>query len=142
MFVVTGLAIVGLPMLSGFVGEFLILSGSMQAAVAHHHFWTAIAATGVIFSAAYMLTMLQRVFYADLGAKPASIAPRDLGAREHLALWPLAILFLVMGLASPFWTRAIEPATSALTDSATPAAMPPASAVVTLSAQSAPGGAR
>ncbi len=56
MFVITGLSIIGLPMLNSFVGEFLILSGSMQSAFAHHHFWTALATLGVILSAAYMLT--------------------------------------------------------------------------------------
>ena len=139
MFVITGLAIVGLPMLSGFVGEFLVLSGSMQAPFAHRHLWTALAATGVIFSAAYMLTMLQRVFYADLGTKPAAVMPRDLDAREHTALWPLMILFLIMGLASPFWTRAIDPVTAALASPAPPAAAPPSSAIVSLST---PGGTR
>lgn len=114
MFVITGLTIVGLPMLSGFVGEFLILSGSMHASFPHQHLWTALATSGAILSAAYMLTMIQRVFYADLGPKPSSIPPRDLDAREHLAIWPLAILFLVMGLASPLWTRAIGPASEVL----------------------------
>jgi NADH-quinone oxidoreductase subunit M len=108
MFVITSLAAIGLPMLSGFVGEFLILSGSMQAHVAHYHFWTTLATTGVIFSAAYMLTMIQRVFYGGLGPTPASIADWDLDPREHLALWPMVILFLVMGVASPLWMQAID----------------------------------
>jgi NADH-quinone oxidoreductase subunit M len=108
MFVITSLSAIGLPMLSGFVGEFLILSGSMQAHVAHFHFWTTLATTGVIFSAAYMLTMIQRVFYSGLGPKPASMPAWDLDAREHLALWPMAILFLVMGVASSIWTQAID----------------------------------
>jgi NADH-quinone oxidoreductase subunit M len=108
MFVITALAAVGLPMLSGFVGEFLILSGSMQSHVAHYHLWTTLATTGVIFSAAYMLTMIQRVFYSGLGPRPASMPVWDLDAREHLALWPMVILFLVLGVASPYWTRAID----------------------------------
>jgi NADH-quinone oxidoreductase subunit M len=145
MFVITGLTLVGLPMLSSFVGEFLILSGSMQATLGHRHLWTALATTGVILSAAYMLTMIQRVFYAEPGPKPASIPPRDLDAREHLALWPLAILFLVMGLASPYWTRAIGPAVTAL---ANPPASSPASPnaapapATAAAAQTIPGGAR
>jgi NADH-quinone oxidoreductase subunit M len=107
-FVITALAAIGLPMLSGFVGEFLILSGSMQAHVAHYHLWTALATSGVIFSAAYMLTMIQRVFYCDLGPKPATTPTWDLDAREHLALWPMVILFLALGVASPIWMRAID----------------------------------
>jgi NADH-quinone oxidoreductase subunit M len=121
MFVITALAMIGLPILSGFVGEFLILSGGMQAVVVHRHFWTALATTGVIFSAAYMLTMIQRVFYRHLGQKADAIPPRDLDAREHLALWPMVALFLIMGVASPLWMHAIDAygtATAALPSSA------------------------
>ncbi len=108
MFVITTLAAIGLPMLNGFVGEFLILSGSMQSGFAHHARWTALATTGVIFGAAYMLTMVQRVFYANLGPKSASIEASDLDPREHLALWPMAALFLLMGVFSPVWMKAID----------------------------------
>jgi NADH-quinone oxidoreductase subunit M len=110
MFVVTTLSLIGLPMLNNFVGEFLILSGSMQSVLSHHILWTALATSGVIFSAAYMLVMIQRVFYGDLGRHPRAINGWDLDAREHLALWPMVILFLVMGVASPFWLRAIDTA--------------------------------
>ena len=46
LFVITTLSIIGLPMLNSFVGEFLILSGSMQSTFAHHHLWTALATIG------------------------------------------------------------------------------------------------
>jgi NADH-quinone oxidoreductase subunit M len=108
MFVITTLAIIGLPMLSSFVGEFLILSGSMQSRFGHEHLWTTLATTGVIFSAAYMLSMIQRVFYGEIGSKPDRIVAHDLDSREHLAMWPLVVLFLVMGVASPLWMRAID----------------------------------
>ena len=108
MFVITSLAAVGLPMLNGFVGEFLILSGSMQTVFRHHVLWTVIAATGVIFGATYMLWMIQRVFYGTPGLRPEEVPGWDLTAREHLELWPLAALFLIMGIASPFWMRAID----------------------------------
>ncbi|RXH56240.1 complex I subunit 4 family protein [Granulicella sibirica] len=108
MFVVTTLAVVGLPMLNGFVGEFLILAGSMQSAFAHHILWTTVATTGVILSASYMLWMIQRVFYGDIGYKPDTVQAPDLDLREHVSLWILAILFLVMGVRSTFWLRAID----------------------------------
>lgn len=108
MFVITTLAIIGLPMLNSFVGEFLILSGTMQASITHRHFWTALATSGVILSAAYMLTMIQRVFYSGLGPKSAQIDAPDLDAREHIALWPMVVLFLIMGVASPLWMRSID----------------------------------
>jgi NADH-quinone oxidoreductase subunit M len=108
MFVITVLAAAGLPMLNGFVGEFLILSGSMQSIITHHILWTVLASTGVIFGASYLLLMIQRVFYGKLGVRPDEVPGWDLTAREHLELWPLAALFLLMGVASPLWMRAID----------------------------------
>lgn len=107
-FVITGLSLIGLPMLNSFVGEFLILTGGMQSIFGHHIVWTTIATTGVILSAAYMLTATQRVFYGELGLRSENPAP-DLLPREHLAMWPLLILFLVLGTASPYWMRSIDP---------------------------------
>jgi NADH-quinone oxidoreductase subunit M len=117
-FVITSLSVVGLPMLNGFVGEFLVLTGSMQSNVAHHTGWTVLATTGVILTASYMLWMIQRVFYGDLNFNTAEVAAPDLSAREHLALWPLVTLMLLMGVASPFWMRAIDIAGTGLADQA------------------------
>jgi NADH-quinone oxidoreductase subunit M len=111
LFVITTLSVVGLPMLNGFVGEFLVFSGVMQSG---HTAWTAVATSGVILTAAYMLWMIQRVFYGSLGTKSELIAGWDLDTREHLALWPLVALFLAMGVFSPVWTRAIDTAGTAL----------------------------
>jgi NADH-quinone oxidoreductase subunit M len=110
MFVLTALSVTGLPMLNGFVGEFLVFSGTMQSTIAHHMGWTVLATSSVILTASYMLWMIQRVFYGELGRRPETITPVDLTAREHLALWPLVALFLFMGIASPVWLRAIDPA--------------------------------
>jgi len=108
MFVIVTLAAIGLPMLNGFVGEFLILSGTMQSLVAHHVLWTVLATTGVIFGASYMLWMIQRIFYGSVGLRPSEVQGWDLSPREHAELWPFAVLFLVMGLASPLWMKAID----------------------------------
>lgn len=110
LFVITALSNVGLPMLNSFVGEFLILSGTASnKLVAHPWLWTTVATTGVIFAAAYLLTMIQRTFYADLGAAPSEITGWDLTTREHLALWPMVALFLYMGLSSPSFMRFLDP---------------------------------
>jgi NADH-quinone oxidoreductase subunit M len=135
MFVITTLSIIGLPMSNSFVGEFLILSGSMQSTFAHHHLWTALATTGVILSAAYMLSMIQRVFYCDLGPKPEKIAGWDLDAREHLALWPVVALFLVMGVASPLWLKAIDGAGVAMADHSPTLNVTPPDHVIKLEAE-------
>ncbi len=55
-----------------------------------------------------MLMMIQRVFYGSLGLKSAAVTAPDLDAREHLALWPVVAVMLVMGVASPYWMRAID----------------------------------
>ena len=116
LFVIMTLSAIGLPMLNGFVGEFLILNGSMQSMLPHHVLWTALATTGVILSAAYMLTTVQRVFYGSIGHKITDSTTWDLTLREHLALWPLTILFFILGIASPIWMRAIDPASTAMAD--------------------------
>ena len=133
LFVITTLSLVGLPMLNGFVGEFLILSGSMQAAFAHHMVWTVLATTGVILSASYMLWMIQRVFYGDLGIKSENVKGWDLDAREHLAMWPLVILFLMMGVASPIWLRAIDAAGTRIAATQS-SSVPPQAQITTASA--------
>ena len=59
-----------------------------------------------------MLWMYQRVFFGVV-KNPANATLTDLDGRERLALWPLAGLALVMGVASPWWMRAIDPAVRA-----------------------------
>jgi NADH-quinone oxidoreductase subunit M len=140
LYAITTLSIIGLPMLNSFVGEFLILSGSMQSPFAHRHILTALATTGVILSAAYMMRMLQRVFYCDLGSKPQAIAGWDLDTREHLALWPLVVLFLAMGLAPSLWTRSIDTYGTAVNAAILSPAAPTSIQVTSL--QTTAGGAR
>lgn len=108
LYVVTTLSLIGLPMLNSFVGEFLILSGSMQANNPHHILWTVMATTGVILSAGYMLLMIQRVFYGSLGVVSERTTPHDLNFREHVAMWPLVALMLLMGVASPYWMKTLD----------------------------------
>lgn len=109
LFVITTLSLIGLPLMNGFVGEFLILSGSYGV----HPGWGAAATIGVILSAAYMLWLVQRVFYGPQSALIEGHSSQDMSAREHLALWPMAILMLVMGVASSYWMKAIDQANTA-----------------------------
>jgi NADH-quinone oxidoreductase subunit M len=99
------LASVGLPLLNGFVGEFLVLSGAFQA----HMWWGIVGATGVIWSACYLLWMYQRVFFGTVKHEENNSLP-DLTIRERVALWPAAIAALVMGVAPMLWLNAIDPA--------------------------------
>lgn len=104
LFVITSLSLVGLPILNSFVGEFLILSSGF----ATHPAWGAAATAGVVLSASYMLWMVQRVFYGTRSPLVEGHTATDLVAREHFMLWPMALLMLVMGVASPYWIRAID----------------------------------
>jgi NADH-quinone oxidoreductase subunit M len=108
-FLVITLASIGLPLLNGFIGEFLVLSGAFQA----HKLWGILGATGVIWSACYMLWMYQRVFFGRVSL-PVNAALPDLDTRERTALWPLAAAALVMGVVPLIWLTAINPAAQAL----------------------------
>jgi NADH-quinone oxidoreductase subunit M len=99
------LASVGLPLLNGFIGEFLVLSGAFQAKM----WWGVVGATGVIWSACYLLWMYQRVFYGTVKHAENNSLP-DLQLREQVALWPAAIMALVMGVAPLLWLNTIDPA--------------------------------
>lgn len=103
------LASVGLPMLNGFVGEFLTLAGAFQA----RPVYGIIGATGVIWSACYLLWMYQRVFYGKVTHSENSSIP-DLSPREQLALWPTAVAALIMGVAPILWLNIINPAVESL----------------------------
>ena len=108
LFLVITLSSIGLPLMNGFVGEFLILSGAFQAKA----LYGILAASGVIWSACYMLWMYQRVFYGEVTHDVNRTLP-DATLRERIALWPLALAALLMGIASPFWMNTIDPASAA-----------------------------
>jgi len=98
----------GLPLLNGFIGEFLVMSGAFQAKPVYG----ILAATGVIWSAVYLLWMFQRVFYGKV-THAANNSLDDLSGSEKLAIWPCAAAALVMGVAPIIWLKAIDPAVQA-----------------------------
>jgi NADH-quinone oxidoreductase subunit M len=99
------LASVGLPLLNGFIGEFLVLSGAFRA----RPVYGVVAATGVIWSACYLLWMYQRVFFGKVTQAVNETLP-DLSGREKAALLPTAAAALVMGVVPSIWLNAIDPA--------------------------------
>jgi NADH-quinone oxidoreductase subunit M len=104
-FVIAALAMIGLPMLSGFIGEFIILSNTFTDI---SRSWAIAAALGVILGAAYMLWLVQRLFYGPESALAASKPSADLGLGELAVLTPLVVLMLVMGLAPNLWLNSIQ----------------------------------
>jgi len=105
LFVIATLAMIGLPMLSGFVGEFLVLSSTFGGV---SRSWASFAALGVILGAAYMLWLVQRIFYGGLSDLASSRPPLDLGFGQLLVLCPLAVLMLVLGLVPNLWLPSIQ----------------------------------
>jgi NADH-quinone oxidoreductase subunit M len=104
-FVIASLAMIGLPMLNSFVGEFLILSSTFTGVSKG---WAIASSVGMILGAAYMLWLVQRLFYGPESQLTASKPTGDLHFRELAVLWPLAALMLVMGLAPSLWLPSIE----------------------------------
>ena len=92
-FVIAMLSSVGLPGLNGFVGEFLILSGSFQT----HPRWVIVAATGVILAAIYLLWLVQRVFYGPITNDENRNIP-DIRWNELAAVAPLFVLMVWIGV--------------------------------------------
>ena len=99
------LASAGLPLLNGFIGEFLVLSGAFQAKA----IYGILGATGVIWAAGYLLWMYKRVFFGQVTHDVNKSLP-DLSVREKTALVPAAVLALIMGVAPVLWLKAIDPA--------------------------------
>jgi len=99
-FLFTALASMGLPMLNGFVGEFLILLGTYQT----HASWASWAALGVILSACYLLWAYQRVWFGEITVEKNKTLP-DASHREIGILVAMSIITIWMGVGSTFFTN-------------------------------------
>jgi NADH-quinone oxidoreductase subunit M len=105
LFLIVTLSSIGLPGTNGFVGEFLVLLGAFKA----NWHWAAVAATGVILSACYMLWMFQRVVFGPV-THEENRQLGDLTLRERLVFAPLLVLIFWMGvMPQPFLDR-MQPA--------------------------------
>jgi NADH-quinone oxidoreductase subunit M len=98
LFLIVTLSSIALPLLNGFVGEFLVLVGTFTSGVLPRaRLFASLAAVGMILSAVYMLWMYQRVIMGEV-RNPANKELRDLNARERFALAPLVVLIFLMGI--------------------------------------------
>jgi NADH-quinone oxidoreductase subunit M len=93
LFMIFTMAAVGLPGTSGFVGEFLALVGAYEA----NSSVAAVATTGIILGAAYMLWLYWRVAFGT-SRNPDAAAMPDLSRRELALLAPIAAAVLWMGV--------------------------------------------
>jgi NADH-quinone oxidoreductase subunit M len=87
------LASMGLPLLNGFIGEFMIL----QAAFAANRVWAYWAVSGVVIGAAYLLWLYQRVFWGKV-TNDENQHLQDLNTRELATLVPLVLLCFWIGI--------------------------------------------
>ncbi|MGD0127722.1 MAG: NADH-quinone oxidoreductase subunit M [Terriglobia bacterium] len=101
LFLIVTLASLGLPMLNGFVGEFLIIVGSFR----ERALYAALAAVGVVLAAVYLLWMYQRVFLGEITNDKNKSLP-DCSALEKFILVTVVIVILAMGIyPQPFLRR-------------------------------------
>jgi NADH-quinone oxidoreductase subunit M len=98
LFAIVMLSSIALPLMNGFVGEFLILLGTFTStALPSAKLFGSLAALGMILSAVYMLWMYQRVIFGE-AKNPANLKLADLSGREKLLLAPAIALIFVMGI--------------------------------------------
>ena len=103
LFVLFSLANAGLPGTSGFIGEFLVILGSVK-----YNFWIGLlAATALILGAAYSLWLVKRVVFGEV-ANDDVAALTDLTSREFFMLSVLAIAVLWMGVYPAPFTDAMQ----------------------------------
>ncbi len=103
LFVLFSLANCGLPATSGFIGEFMVILGAIK-----FNFWIGLlAATALIFGAAYSLWLVKRVIFGAVGNTQVA-ALTDLNRREFLMLGVLAIAVIAMGLYPAPFTDAMQ----------------------------------
>jgi len=101
VFLIMTMSSIGLPTLNGFIGEILILQGIFVVS----KWWAAVAATGIVLGAAYMLWLYQRTMFGTID-NPKNEGLADLNVRELATFVPLIILAVWIGLyPSPFLRR-------------------------------------
>jgi NADH-quinone oxidoreductase subunit M len=114
---IVSLSSIALPGTNGFVGEFLVLLGSFRT----YPITTALATTGVIVAAVYLLTALQRVIYNPL-ANAENEKLTDLTPRELAVLIPLLVCILWVGIYPKPFLRRMEPSARQLIEQVRPGA--------------------
>jgi NADH-quinone oxidoreductase subunit M len=99
LFMIVTLSSIGLPMLNGFIGEFLILVGAFKNFIPY----AAFAAVGIVLGAAYMLWLYQRAMFGKC-ENPDNQVLKDLNAREMMTLLPIIFFCFWIGIyPTPFF---------------------------------------
>jgi NADH-quinone oxidoreductase subunit M len=109
LFIIAMLSSVGLPGLNGFIGEFLILTGSFQTVPVA----AVISATGVILAAIYLLWLIQRVFFGPITNEENRTIP-EIAWHEVAAVAPLIFFMVWIGVHPNTFLKKIEPSVKQL----------------------------
>jgi NADH-quinone oxidoreductase subunit M len=112
-FLIVTLSSIGLPGTNGFVGEFLILSGTWLSRIRGPAVLATLGAVGVVLGAVYMLLLVERVFLGPI-RKEENRLLADLSVREGVVLAPMIALILAMGLAPQPFLAPVKPAVDRL----------------------------
>jgi len=96
LFLVIALASMGLPLLNGFIGEFMILQGAFASQYAGW-VYAAFAVSGIVLGAAYLLWLYQRLMFGKID-NPENEKLKDVSLREQATLWPLVALCVFIGV--------------------------------------------
>ena len=96
VFIIVTMSSIAVPMTNGFIGEFMILLGTYEAAPIYAYF----AVSGVVLGAAYMLWMVKKVFFGTEGeiVLKYKYSKLDMNLRERLVMLPLIVMIFWMGL--------------------------------------------
>jgi NADH-quinone oxidoreductase subunit M len=99
LFLIVTFASIGVPGTNGFIGEFMVITGTMvsQRLRAFAGVDATLAAAGVILAAVYMLGLTQKVFFGPV-TNPKNRNLSDLTPRETIALAPLVLFVFIIGL--------------------------------------------
>ena len=101
-----GLSTLSLPGLSSFVSEFMVLAGTFS----RHPVYATISTLAIVLAALYILIMYQRTMTGPMPAAVQATVTTDLSGRERLALAPLVVLIVVLGVFPKPMLDVIEPA--------------------------------
>jgi len=109
LFLILGLASLGLPGLNQFAGEFLILGGAFEASP----IYAAIGVIGVVLAAWYMIRAFQLVWHGPeqpvvADSQAVTLPPTDMRPLEYVIFVPMVLLIILLGVAPIFVTGLLD----------------------------------
>jgi NADH-quinone oxidoreductase subunit M len=115
LFMIVMLSSIGLPLLNGFIGEFTILQGAFEA----NWHWAAVAVSGIVLGAAYMLWLYQRTMFGAC-ENPKNQVLKDLSFREIMTLVPLILWAFWIGVYPKPFFNVLEKPVNAIVEQLNP----------------------